>query len=141
MRGGAGNFAQMRERSRKMEDDMFAQLHLNATQKHKIEVFRNERDAKVKKAMESASKPGAGAPPPPTQGGGRGGGGRGGFGAMRPIMKEYRDKVEGILTPDQKTKYEALRKEMRARMGGGRGGPGGPGGGPPPGGGRPGGGA
>jgi Spy/CpxP family protein refolding chaperone len=35
------------------------------------------------------------------------------------IRKSENDKVEALLTPDQKTKYEALQEQMRGRMRGG----------------------
>ncbi len=45
--------------------------------------------------------------------------------AMRPIMMSTNQKVMSILTDDQKAKYQAMMKNMRARMqsmGGGGGG-------------------
>jgi len=45
--------------------------------------------------------------------------------AMRPIMMSSNQKILGILTDDQKAKYQAMMKNMRARMqqqGGGGGG-------------------
>jgi protein CpxP len=45
--------------------------------------------------------------------------------AMRPIMMSSNQKILGILTADQKAKYQAMMKNMRARMqqqGGGGGG-------------------
>jgi Spy/CpxP family protein refolding chaperone len=45
---------------------------------------------------------------------------------MMSIRKAENDKVDAILTPDQKTKYAALQQQMRGRM---RNGP--PNGGPP----------
>ena len=42
---------------------------------------------------------------------------------MMSIRKAQDDKVEALLTADQKTKYEAMQQEMRGRMrGGGQGG-------------------
>ena len=41
---------------------------------------------------------------------------------MMSIRKGENDKVEGLLTADQKTKYEAMQQEMRGRMRGGNGG-------------------
>jgi len=45
---------------------------------------------------------------------------------MMSIRKGENDKIEALLTPDQKTKYAAMEEQMRGRM---RGGP--PNGGPP----------
>lgn len=50
------------------------------------------------------------------------------FQKLRPKMEAITKKVDAVLTADQKKKVEAMRKEMRGRMGG-PGGPGGPGGG------------
>jgi len=50
----------------------------------------------------------------------------------RALMEQENAKVEAVLTPDQKAKYEEMREKQRERMeqgGGRRGGPGGP---PPP---------
>ncbi|AIE88030.1 hypothetical protein OP10G_4662 [Fimbriimonas ginsengisoli Gsoil 348] len=99
----------------KMEADMFAKLNLTADQKKKIKGFQAARDAKMKKLMTTAPK---------------GGDPRALFSQFRPISQDYRKSVESVLKPDQKKKYDDLRKEMRAKMGGGRGGPGGPGGRP-----------
>lgn len=41
---------------------------------------------------------------------------------MMTIRKGENDKVEALLTADQKTKYEAMQQEMRGRMRGGNGG-------------------
>jgi Spy/CpxP family protein refolding chaperone len=38
---------------------------------------------------------------------------------MMTIRKAESDKVEALLTPDQKTKYEAMQAKMRDRMRGG----------------------
>lgn len=43
---------------------------------------------------------------------------------MMSIRKGESDKIEGLLTPDQKTKYDAMQQQMRGRMRGGA--PGGP---------------
>ncbi len=48
------------------------------------------------------------------------------------LRQEEEAKLEGVLTPDQKTKYEAMRAKERERMEEHRGGQGGPGGPPPP---------
>lgn len=50
---------------------------------------------------------------------------------MMTIRKAENDKIEALLTPDQKTKYAAMEEQMRDRM---RNGPpnGAPGGAPPP---------
>ena len=45
---------------------------------------------------------------------------------MMSLRKAENDKIEALLTPDQKTKYAALQEQMRGRM---RNGP--PGGGTP----------
>ena len=44
--------------------------------------------------------------------------------AMRPIMMSSNQKIMGVLTDDQKAKYQAMMKNMRAKMqsGGGGGG-------------------
>lgn len=42
---------------------------------------------------------------------------------MMTIHQAENDKIEALLTPDQKTKYQAMQQHMRDRM---RGGPGGP---------------
>ena len=39
---------------------------------------------------------------------------------MMTIRKDESDKIEGILTPDQKTKYDAMQQQMRDRMRGGQ---------------------
>jgi Spy/CpxP family protein refolding chaperone len=49
---------------------------------------------------------------------------------MMSFRKAENDKIDALLTPDQKTKYAALQQQMRDRMRGG--GPGGGPGGPPP---------
>lgn len=52
---------------------------------------------------------------------------------MMSIRKAENDKIDGVLTPDQKTKYDAMQAQMRDRMRGGA--PGGTPGGdaaPPP---------
>jgi Spy/CpxP family protein refolding chaperone len=49
---------------------------------------------------------------------------------MMSLRKAENDKIDAILTPDQKTKYSALQQQMRDRMRGGAPGAG-PGGGPP----------
>lgn len=41
---------------------------------------------------------------------------------MMSMRKAENDKVEALLTADQKTKYEAMEQEMRGRMRGGNGG-------------------
>lgn len=41
---------------------------------------------------------------------------------MMTIRKAENDKIEALLTADQKTKYEAMQQEMRSRRGGGGGG-------------------
>jgi protein CpxP len=41
---------------------------------------------------------------------------------MMSIRKDENDKIEGVLTPDQKTKYDAMQQQMRDRMRGGQGG-------------------
>lgn len=41
---------------------------------------------------------------------------------MMDIRKAENDKVNALLTPDQKTKYAALQEQMRGRMRGGNGG-------------------
>jgi hypothetical protein len=41
---------------------------------------------------------------------------------MMTLRKAENDKIEGLLTADQKTKYEAMQQEMRGRRGGGAGG-------------------
>jgi len=62
--------------------------------------------------------------------------------AFKKLRDENRKKIEAILTPDQKKKYEEMRKQRMNRGPGGPGGfgqrgPGGPGaGGPPKGGGK-----
>ena len=43
---------------------------------------------------------------------------------MMSIRKSSQDKIRGVLTDEQKTKYDAMQEEMRNRMRGG--------GGPPP---------
>ena len=48
---------------------------------------------------------------------------------MMDIHKASEAKIRGLLTDDQKTKYDALQAEMRERMQNRQGGPGGP---PPP---------
>ena len=40
---------------------------------------------------------------------------------MMSIRKAENDKIEALLTADQKTKYEAMQQEMRGRMRGGNG--------------------
>jgi len=47
--------------------------------------------------------------------------------AMRPVMQQYTSKIEAVLTPEQKTKFEELRAQRM--KGHGAGGPGGAGGG------------
>lgn len=49
---------------------------------------------------------------------------------MMSIRKGEQDKVQALLTPDQKTKYAAMQEQMRDRMRNGQGGP--PSGGTPP---------
>jgi Spy/CpxP family protein refolding chaperone len=39
---------------------------------------------------------------------------------MMSIRKDENDKIEGVLTPDQKTKYDAIQQQMRDRMRGGQ---------------------
>jgi Spy/CpxP family protein refolding chaperone len=54
---------------------------------------------------------------------------------MMAIHKDGQAKIEAMLTPDQKTKYQAMEDRMRERgaeRGRGPGGPGGPGGDAPP---------
>jgi protein CpxP len=55
-------------------------------------------------------------------------------GKMQAIRKEGEDKLDAILTPDQKTKYAAMRAQMRDQARERRGAPGAPGAGtqPPP---------
>ena len=48
---------------------------------------------------------------------------------MMDIRKASQDKIRGLLTPDQQTKFDALQAEMREHRGNRGGGPGGP---PPP---------
>jgi Spy/CpxP family protein refolding chaperone len=38
---------------------------------------------------------------------------------MMSLRKAENDKIEALLTPDQKTKYAALQQQMRGRMRGG----------------------
>jgi Spy/CpxP family protein refolding chaperone len=49
--------------------------------------------------------------------------------AMRPLRQEATDKINAILTDEQKAAWKKQMDEMRARMGGGQGGGGGT---PPP---------
>jgi len=49
--------------------------------------------------------------------------------AMRPLMQASNEKIQALLTDDQKVAYKKMQEEMRARMGGGQGGGGTP---PPP---------
>jgi Spy/CpxP family protein refolding chaperone len=42
---------------------------------------------------------------------------------MMSIHKAQDDRIEALLTPDQKTKFEAMQERMRERMRGGQGGP------------------
>ncbi|MES2277960.1 MAG: Spy/CpxP family protein refolding chaperone [Bacteroidota bacterium] len=49
--------------------------------------------------------------------------------AMRPLRQEATDKINAILTADQKAAWKKQMDEMRAKMGGGQGGGGGT---PPP---------
>jgi Spy/CpxP family protein refolding chaperone len=42
---------------------------------------------------------------------------------MMSIHKAQDDRIEALLTPDQKTKFEAMQEQMRERMRGGQGGP------------------
>jgi protein CpxP len=51
--------------------------------------------------------------------------------AMRPLMQESNEKIQALLTDDQKAAWKKMQEEMRARMGNG-GGMGGGGGTPPP---------
>ena len=100
----------------KMEDAIFAKLKLSPAQLKKIKDLRAARDAKMKKAFAAAPK---------------GGDPREMFKSMRPISQEYRAQVDAVMTPAQKTQFDALRKaemeKMRAKWGRGPGGPGGPG--------------
>ena len=41
---------------------------------------------------------------------------------MRAIMDEYTPKIEAVLTPEQKAKFEELRKQRMQRQGGDQGG-------------------
>lgn len=41
---------------------------------------------------------------------------------MMSMRKDENDKIEALLTADQKTKFEAMQQEMRGRRGGGGGG-------------------
>ena len=36
--------------------------------------------------------------------------------AMRKVMEKTDSKIEGLLTPEQKTKYDAMKKQRAARM-------------------------
>jgi Spy/CpxP family protein refolding chaperone len=51
---------------------------------------------------------------------------------MMDIHKASQDKIRGLLTADQQTKFDALQTQMRERREHHGGGPGGPGGPPPP---------
>lgn len=51
---------------------------------------------------------------------------------MEAIRQDEETKVEAVLTPDQKTKYEAMRERMRGRRQGDGPPPNGDGGAPPP---------
>ncbi|MBV9866037.1 MAG: hypothetical protein JO316_11845 [Abitibacteriaceae bacterium] len=42
---------------------------------------------------------------------------------MQPLRTEMQTKIKQILTPEQQPKYEAMLAQMRARFGGGNGGP------------------
>jgi protein CpxP len=53
-------------------------------------------------------------------------------GKMQAIRKDGEEKLEAMLTPDQKTKYAAMREHMRDQMRERRGAPGAPGEAPPP---------
>lgn len=125
--GGPGGPGGMMERRKKMQEEMFAKLGLNAAQKKKVKALDDKLMAHMKDVFTKA------------------GGDRSKVREeMMNSRKAYDKDLKGVLTPAQWKKLEDMRKEMRAKMGRGPGGPGGfrgPGGPGGPGGapGRPGG--
>jgi Spy/CpxP family protein refolding chaperone len=83
-------------------DGMLAQLKLDEKQQAEVAKIKEEMKSEFDKA-------------------------KGNREAMRPVMQQYITKIQAVLTPEQKTKFEELHAQrMKGR---GPGGPGGAGGG------------
>ncbi|HVL39236.1 MAG TPA: hypothetical protein VM328_07580 [Fimbriimonadaceae bacterium] len=108
--GQQGNFGARRA---KMNEEIFAKLNLTAAQKTKIQALQKKSQEKMRALMQ---KPGDRQAKRPE---------------FQKLMKENHDALMAILTPAQRTKFEALRKEAMEKLRGqrGQGGPGRPGGG------------
>lgn len=108
---GGGRMGGGMQRMQKMRDDIFAQLNLTADQKKKIKTLDEAQAKKVKSMMADAQKPGADRSKM-----------RDTFMAMR---KDYDKSLAGILSKDQKKKYDVLlkaaREKFRAQRGAGKG--------------------
>jgi len=89
------------QRMKKMRDDIFAQLKLTADQKKKVKTLDDAQAAKIKTLM-AGMKPGDDRS------------------KMRDTMmgmrKDYDKSLAGILSKDQKKKYDALLKEAREKF-------------------------
>ncbi len=109
--GGGGN---RMVRMGKMQDELFAKLNLTAAQKEKVKAHSKKMADKMKSAFEAAQKnPSAD---------------RAEMRKNFMAMREEGDKgLKDILTAQQWTKFETLRKEARAKARQNMGGPGGPG--------------
>ena len=89
-----------------------AELGLSDDQKSKVEAILGDAEKKISEAIAQAPEGGAG---------GGFGGGQGGIrgGPFGEVQRDTREKVAGVLTAEQKTKFE---EAMQQRGGGGQGG-------------------
>ena len=93
---------QMTERYRRAT----AELGLSEDQKTKVDAVLSETEKKYSEALAQVE---------PGQGGGQGGGGQ-----FRELNQETREKINAVLTDEQKTKFEEASRQGRGGQGGGR---------------------
>ncbi len=75
---------------------MFAELNLDAAQQAKVDAIRAEYGPKMREAFQGGDMAAAGA-----------------------VRREMGQKIEAVLRPDQRAKYQAARERMRQQGGGG----------------------
>lgn len=96
MRMGGG------QRMQKVREEIFAKLNLTAAQKTKVKALNDKQAAKIKSLMDGMQKPGADRTKT--------------MDAFKASRADYEKALAGILTKDQKKKYDGLVKEAREKF-------------------------